>query len=68
MSNIRNRAKFGYYNAVNNKLFIDYDETDISKDAFYSYLYTKDILKRRFELGEKSISSSEYRHQYILIL
>ena len=59
---IKEQAKNTYfYLKTNGKKKGTYSqETDISKDAQYSYLYAIDILKGRFELGEKAIYNDAY--------
>lgn len=44
-------------------------EKAFSKDAYYSYRYSQDVLKSRFKLGEKIIAqSSQYSYLYAKII
>ena len=43
-------------------------EKVIAADPVYAYLYARDVLKGKFELGEKTIDVSDYRDDYYAFL
>lgn len=54
-----NPKNFYWDSIYNNRPLSKSGEKAISKDAHYSYLYARDVLKRRFELGEEAIIQND---------
>jgi len=62
---IKKQAKVQYLNAkYSNLTRYPLGEEKISKDAWYSYLYARGVLKGRFLLGEPVLSQSDYWDDY----